>query len=368
MNFLNRDVYRKWQIISSEFRRIRDVLLRTRISLLNGRISLLQRLAKLADHLVSHPRYVYINVHHATIPRPLLEVQSLQEVMARYHGYKQLLLCLESQLEILKNPFENREESTDFVRGLIDNSIKKLDPETGYLPETDTYGLLAEFLLSPASPYKLRTKRILAKGDFLTVHEQLVRSISAYVGLLAGHLRHVQVLNQMCARFLFDQCVFPAERAPSSGKLEKYIRRRGEETVGELALGESIIRDELVDRKAIEVLAEQPILAECAKRLLLCHFLGNPIDLLFNIREIQGQLSTAIAAERGKDQSEVKDFDALFAVWKLLFIVAQVPDPERIIDFVEMWKKLDFIPSGFLSAYKVPRLVVKALLEEAIRV
>jgi hypothetical protein len=253
------------------------------------------------------------------------------------------------------------------MRNVIDDGIKNCDAETGYLPETQEYTLFAEFLMSTASPYKLRSRDILARGDFLTVHEQLVRVLGIYVGLLAGHLKHVNVLKQMGARFLFDYCTIGPDRSAGSGKFEKWLRRKSQSTVRELALGEVILSDEFMDKTAGEVIEEHPILNECSQLLFLCHFVTNPLDLLFRIREIEFKLIALVAEGKGQEPAVLKSFDCLFAAWKLLLIGAQVPDPQKIFDFVEVWKKLDFIPNEFLAAYKVPRLVLKALLTEAMR-
>jgi hypothetical protein len=139
------------------------------------------------------------------MPRLLLELQCLQEIIGRHYAYKQYMSLLESQLQILPDPFDPSGGYAGLVRTLIDNSISKLDSETGYLAETSEYRIFSEFLLSAVTPWRLRAREVFAKGDFTTAQDQLTRSVCAYVGLLAGHPKHVHVLKQMCARFLFDQ-------------------------------------------------------------------------------------------------------------------------------------------------------------------
>jgi hypothetical protein len=62
---------------------------------------------------------------------------------------------------------------------------------------------------------------------------------------------------------------------------------------------------------------------------------NNPVDVLFYIREIQRELVRFVTEETGQEVGAVRSFDDLFAVWKLLVVVAEIPDPERIVNFME---------------------------------
>jgi hypothetical protein len=365
INFVNRDLYRKWRVIAPEFERARQALFRTRLSLLSTRKVTIENLIKLAEFLIVQPRSVYINYHYVTQPFKILELQCLNDVMTRYSCYHQSVTCLELQLQIISTPFDSREANLALLRRLIDESIAKFDPETSYLPETEEYRLFAEFLLSAASPYRLPTMKLFAKGDLLTMHDQLVRSISGYVGLLAGHLEHVHALKQMCVRFLFDFYGIGGERSLESEKVERYIHTLATATVSQLDLGDAVVADEFLHWTAADVAAVHPILASAAQDLVFSHFLNNPLDLLSHIRAIEGQLVRFVAEGTGRPEPSVRTFDALFAAWKLLFVVAQIPDPQRVFDFIAAWKKLDFVPNAFVAASKVPRLVLKRFLTGA---
>jgi hypothetical protein len=90
---------------------------------------------------------------------------------------------------------------------------------------------------------------------------------------------------------------------------------------------------------------------------------NNPIDILYRIHKIE----PVFADETSDSVRYVKTFDSMFVGWKLLFIAAQIPDLQRLFEFIGKWKKLDCVPHLFAVTYKVPRAVLKHFLNDATR-
>jgi hypothetical protein len=195
--------------------------------------------------------------------------------------------------------------------------------------------------------------------------QQMVADLAAFVGLLPGSVQRIQVLRECCARFLFDECLAFDSPTTRYEKLERWLATLAHKEIRSLGVVETQLPEDCLDKTAIELFAENAILQDLPQDLLTLHFLNNPIDILYRIHKIELALAAFLAEETSESIRRVKTFDNMFVGWKLLFIAAQIPDPQRIFEFVGKWKKLDCVPHAFVVAYKVPHAVLKSFVSDA---
>jgi hypothetical protein len=363
--FLNSATYRKLRVIAPIYQRHSDALLRVRLSLITRRLSILRNLLKVAEHLSLHPRYLYLNVHYANQPLHLFEFQCMPDVLARSHACRQYVEQLEARLQMVAAPFESREAGLALIRRLIDVNLGLLDPSTNYLPESPEYLIFAHFLASPQSPVRVHYGQLANDSDVVMALQQMVADLAAFVNLLPGSVQRMQVLRGCCARFLFDECLAFDSPTTRYEKLERWLATLAHKEIRSLGVLETQLPEDSLDKTAIELFAESAILQDLPQELLTLHFLNNPIDILYRIHKIELALAAFLAEETSESIRRVKTFDNMFVGWKLLFIAAQIPDPQRIFEFVGKWKKLDCVPHAFVVAYKVPHAVLTSFVSDA---
>ena len=358
-------LYRRLRIVFQLYLAQSSSLLMTRIMLVKQKLALLQHLLAVANELIQRPRYVYLNTAHACHSPKTVEFQLIPELFWQVEALRKSVLCILAQTKLVPKPFPSKSSNVALLRRVVKASLLLRDPETEYMPYTEEYELFAQFLLSKASPVQFATLKIVKNSDFVVTLSSAAKELHAYAGYNATDIKEMEVLQLMCSRFLFDMLAVE-ERTKGSDILQTHLDILAGKTIAEIGVDKRYIPGDWLEKKPSDVFSTNTAIASAIDDLLICHFLTDPIDVLFHIKRIELKLLAAISEQHGETLAVAKTFDGLFIFWKLLFIAAQIPEPRQIFDFVSKWKVLPFIPNTFLSAYKIPKLVLKTLLNEAL--
>ena len=356
-------LYRRLRIVFQLYLKQSNSLLMTRIMFVKQKLALLQHLLAVANELIQRPRYFYLNTAHACQSPKTVEFQLIPELFWQVEALRKSVLCILAQMKLVPKPFPSKSSNIALLRTVVNASLLLRDPETEYMPYTEEYELFAQFLLSKASPVQFAALKIVKNSDFVVTLSSAAKVLHAYLGYGAKDTKEMEVLQLMCSRFLFDILALE-DRTKGSEILQTHLDILATKTMAEIGVDKKYVPDHWLDKKPIEVFSTNTAIASAIDDLLICHFLTDPIDVLFHIKRIELKLLAAISEQKG--ETLTKSFDGLFIFWKLLFVAAQIPEPRQIFDFVSKWKVLPFIPNTFLSACKIPKLVLKTLLNEAL--
>ena len=364
----NISLYRRFVTLHTLYLEQNRSLLMTRMMLVKERIDLLNQLKAITIELLHRPRYFHINIAHACEPPKTVEFLYLPALFLQVKSLRNALHMVSVQMSLVPKPFSSKQENVSLLKRLIDANYALRDPDTDYLAYTEEYELFSQFLVSKASPVRITDIRIVKNSDFVAILDSVCEKLRSYIGYRSIDSCKCDVLQVMCSRFLFDHFMLCEDRAKGSVLLQSYLQRLASKSLAEIGVNKSHIPEKYLSQPPSVFFSENATILRAPEDLLSCHFMTNPIDVLFQIRRIELKLVAVISEHKTETLEEAATFDGLFTLWKILFIAAQIPEIRQVFDFVSKWKTLPFIPNSFLSATKVPKLVLRALLSEALSV
>jgi hypothetical protein len=389
-NCVNRFLFARLHALLPIYEMHCQALARIRLSILSRRVELLRLLLELTEYLCKSPRCFYINIRHAAQPPAEFELRSIGDVIAKAHATQGCFDHLTAQMRIIDAPFEDPGANAKLIKRIITASAAFVDPETGYLPETTEYQTLAMFLadaqspigcvlLRPSSQLPSEAPRQQSRADpleppsdpvdcrcvaqpdedFAAVLRDVVSSVASFAGLPPDD----RVLRQLCGRFVCDEMLLADADSGDCAALERHLLGMREMTVQQLGAGNVVGR--FAGGTAAELFRGHPYVASVPDELSACHFLTNPMDVMFAVWRMELKLAGLLAEENGGAILAVRTAGNMAVMWKLLFVAAQLPNPLRIFALARRWKRLGFAPGDFLRAIRVPVKVLKTLRTEA---
>ncbi|OHT07658.1 hypothetical protein TRFO_24066 [Tritrichomonas foetus] len=368
-NFLNKEIVRKLKILTPKNEELRRTTIFTRISFLEQRIETLLNLEKLVQFLVKSPRYYFLNLKLTTRKLYNIAFEMLPALFFENTAIENYVTSLKKQLQLIPKPFSNKQENIEFIRHIISLGIALRDPETKVVPHTEEFDIFRRFLETDESPINITQITELDPRELISVVKAMCMTLMEFCGFEPDDNTTEEILSLLLIRFLFDQNEETDLLTMYNGGSEQLLLKLAnlqETSMKDLGFKAPQIPDDFLTKNAKELFDENPILKSLPDNLMTCHFLVNPIDIFLMVKKIDISLTALIAEGRQEELQKSRKFDDLYISWKALFVAASIPYMDIIFERISKWRSLPVIAESYKSICKIPKLVLKGLITEAL--
>lgn len=352
INFLNKDIVRKLKVLVPKMEEINRTVIFTQISYLEQRLATLKNIEKVANFLLTSPRYYYINLKFIQHNENFSKIAP--EIHFEYNSIKQQVDCLKTSLSLINKPFSHNQENVDLSIHIISQAITLKKTDTKCVQNSEEIDLLRYFLESSNSPIQFSYYDSSAKD----IDIQIAMMTNCLLNFCLIDIKDKQVFDivyYILVQFFFEIFIKKIDRNPlkiesSSQKVNNNLSALKDITLKELGLSSQ--NDEMENLTVRELFERNEKLNSLSIELMTCHFLINPIEIFYGIRKIGSDLKSIFGNE--------EDF---YAAWKALLIASDVPSVNLIFKKLSAWKDLRLISELYDDVCKTPNRVIEDLIK-----
>lgn len=352
-NYINADLWRKFNTLLQEFNKLKNNLLVSRLSIMEKRVELLMKINNLALYLAEHPKYYYINYIHANQTWRSLEFNYLSSVYLQFRATKLAIRDIEQQLHFLPHPFSNSEENQTMFKNLIKDSIQTIDPLTGYVPASETYDYFYFFINSRHSPVRLPKNQEWKSSYFSKVFSLMIEKLSEF-GEIIPDTPEFKILQAFSARYIFEVFCMVDRKGYKCEKAENYYLSNSTKSVSDIVSIDGLFTDQELKMTPTSLFKSISLISGLIDVCMTTLFESNPIDVLLHIQRANLALMVVLSNRTKKSPEILVDSPELKAFWELLLCASQAPGICGSFKFAEQWLDLPVVPDEFKKCIKIP--------------
>ena len=352
-NFLNADLWRKFNTLLGEFNKIKNNLLVSRLSIMERRVELLMRINNLATYLAEHPKYFYINIIHVNQSWKSLEFDYLSSLYLQFKAIKLSIRDIEQQLPFIPHPFSKPEENVDMFNHLIQDAIQTVDPLTGYIPASDTYDTFYFFLTSRHSPVRFPKNYDWKPINYTKSFNYIMQKLTEFSNI-QPNTQEYQILQSYTSTYIFEMLCLIDRNNSKCQKLDNAFYKNSLKPVKKVIKNPSYLSPDEQEMTPPQLFKSITMLSGLIGECITATFESNPVDVLFHIQKANLALILELLRRTKKSMEDLKISQELKSFWELLLSATQSSGICSTIKFTEQWLNIQSVPDEFKSAAKVP--------------
>jgi len=352
----NSRYWRQRVILVKKQTKYQRILNLRKLSLCLNNISILKKIIKVIKELIRRPRNVCIN--QSTIFRLCQVIKVETEVLAanKIKAAEYLLGDIKNAMRFVPKLFTKPELCISINEEFLTSSMRFRDPLTFYLPETEESKTFEDFLRSRFSPIRYCEENMQPIENMIELTVEMMRS---FANIKQPDL--VIVLTSMAARYWFNRIpVCNDELSKCNQRLSSYISSMRLTPLSDLKPPRLLSKAFKAGITVANLFEGEKLLKPAVDQLFTCVFFTNPVDVAYNIHLIHLRLAGYVAGKISKDIHDKATLEGVAFMWKLLFIISDIPSPDSIFAFVTKWAHINCIPDILMQKCSVPLNVLKA--------
>jgi len=351
----NSEFWRKRVILYIKKNKYQRIFFLKKLMIVQNFRDTLINLIKLVEYLCLFPRMVGIN--HSSINRisSVCKSEIYPDLQNRIRSIDIALSDIKIVMIFTPKLFSKPEDCVVVLNATIQNVLKFKDPLSAYIPETEDANTFADFVRSRFCPIRWAESQ---KTPLDARIEITIEMISSFAGIKTRE--HVGALAALSARYWFNKSlVCNQELRSSNTRLQEYIASLKNAPLSSVKIPKHFAKIAAPHSTPLAFyIAENHSLEGACDIMNTLIFYSCPIDIAYNIHLIHLILSGFVAKRLKLDINHKKVIETMPFMWKIVFIVTNIPYPDALFDFIKKWAMVDCIPPMLLERCQIPAQVI----------
>lgn len=372
---LNRIAHMKLGYLLNKITGLHAKSVQQRVETIQTQLQLLNALNELTDFLILKPKPVLLKITRPLAPVDRTIFSSSRPNTVKLHCIRRLANAEIVKIHLMPGIYRSNKKNKRFVYELVDAGVQSRKQGTTYFSELPGEENLRIFFATDRSPLS-RTSFIPTQAEHEPIFpyqgdgtpEDILNWINEATFLSSEWLKtnfeiseeHEASLAILLSRFFFYH-TYPNYYPPSSFDLEfaKKMEEFGQKSPNSIGILDKYIPAQCKDRPVSEMFEVDSISRAPVEWFREAVHQVCPIDAAYNIVKVHESLSVmaVLRATASKQNSGMEDFvekmpgfDDIFEIWLSLLCINGNPDPQRLMNFIEMYSRFPgFTPKVMAS-------------------
>lgn len=338
-----------------------------RHEILNNKIELLKAMLPLLNYINNNPMPIMIKASRLLSPADRTSFVFSRQPLRRLNFLRKKISDIMYELHYTPKPFRSNSRNINFVNNLIDEGLSSKKTGTTYFPElVNEYGLL-DFFQMPQSPL---AKELLwpipeeneLSSDFIRQWiDNATVSVAAFVK--TEDVNRADIIAILLQRFIFNALYPKIYPSPTiQNRLEKYAKNVSvmrKKTPKDFGIKLKYVKQGYEDRPITDLFSIDEVSKAPIEWINSANFAITPIDIAYIFAKAHESLSMmcVLRASNANHASEVENFmdkmpgfDDIIEIWMAMMCSCDIPDPFRLMLYVQEFSNLPGFKGRLMSA------------------
>ncbi|EAY17701.1 hypothetical protein TVAG_170140 [Trichomonas vaginalis G3] len=315
----------------------------------------LDSLEVVVNELIEHPRNIMVSQQAIQrIPSSIKYDYDIKlQIKAKAVEYQ--LADIKIAMSFIPRPFIKPDSCATAIQNILKSAANIRDPLTHYLSDSYESATFGDFIQSRFSPIRYTEKEPDTIDNLI---ELTVEMIKSFAGIKQPE--QINALADFSVRYWFKRLQVCEEFYQQyDPKIPNYLASLRNKKISELGPPKTFekMMHNYLNMKPAEFFASFQLLNQSIENLLALCFENSPVEISLEAYIINLRFAGFSAPYLKKDIHDKLTIEWVVFLWKIVFILSDLPYPEKIFEFVKKYYVLARIPKmlldGALLAYSV---------------
>lgn len=323
----------------------------------------LDSIEKILNELVERPRNMFVQQHTLTRFLQIIKNEEDTKLQIRLKAIDNQLADIKLAMKYIPRLFTRPDNLSNLVLNILKSASNIRDPLTKYLPDSNESQMFSDFVNSKFSPIRYTDKEVVTIDAAIELTIEMMKSFASI-----KQPEHIAALADFSVRYWFRRTIIcDTIYKRRNQKLQPYLYILKNKTLNELKPPKSfekILHDQL-HLKPLDFFTKHSLLHQSLDSVFGLCFESSPVEISLECYILNLRFAGFAAPILQKDIHDKITLEWVAFLWKIAFIISDVPYPDKIFDFVKKYANLARVPKILQEGAQIPTNVINELVKAA---